>query len=96
MAAHKPSEDDIMLAGAIFRRHTDRGRYSSRPVPDGHGYTEDPIVSHDIIGDPASCILDSSLTTVENQLIKVFGWYDNEWGYANRTLDLAHLMARTL
>lgn len=59
-------------------------------------YTEDPIVSRDIIGDPASCIVDASLTTVENNLVKVFGWYDNEWGYANRTLDLVHLMARTL
>jgi glyceraldehyde 3-phosphate dehydrogenase len=59
-------------------------------------YTEDPIVSRDIIGDPASCIVDGPLTTVENHLVKVFGWYDNEWGYANRTLDLLHLMARTL
>jgi len=59
-------------------------------------YTEDPIVSRDIIADPASCILDAGLTTVEGDLIKVFGWYDNEWGYANRTLDLAHLMARTM
>jgi len=59
-------------------------------------YTEDPIVSRDIIGDPASCILDASLTKVEGDLVKVFGWYDNELGYANRTLDLAHLMARTM
>jgi glyceraldehyde 3-phosphate dehydrogenase len=59
-------------------------------------YTEDPIVSRDIIGDPSSCIFDSSLTTVEDHLVKVFGWYDNEWGYANRTLDLVHLMSRTL
>ncbi len=59
-------------------------------------YTEEPIVSRDIIGDPASCILDASLTTVEGDLVKVFGWYDNEWGYANRTLDLAYLMARTM
>ncbi len=59
-------------------------------------YTEDPIVSRDIIGDPASCILDASLTTVEDRLVKVFGWYDNEWGYANRTLDLVQLIARTL
>jgi glyceraldehyde 3-phosphate dehydrogenase len=59
-------------------------------------YTEEPIVSRDIIGDPASCIIDASLTTVENHLVKVFGWYDNEWGYANRTLDLLHLMASTL
>jgi len=59
-------------------------------------YTEEPIVSRDIIGDPASCIVDASLTTVEDHLVKVFGWYDNEWGYANRTLDLVRLMARTL
>ncbi|MPZ78960.1 MAG: type I glyceraldehyde-3-phosphate dehydrogenase [Actinophytocola sp.] len=59
-------------------------------------YTEDPIVSRDIIGDPASCILDAPLTKVEGDVVKVFGWYDNEWGYANRTLDLAHLMARTM
>jgi glyceraldehyde 3-phosphate dehydrogenase len=59
-------------------------------------YTEEPIVSRDIIADPASCIFDATLTKVEGDLVKVFGWYDNEWGYANRTLDLAHLMARTM
>ena len=68
---------------------------------DGHlkpylRYTEAPIVSRDIIGDPSSCILDASLTIADGHLVKVFGWYDNEWGYANRTLDLANLMARTL
>jgi glyceraldehyde 3-phosphate dehydrogenase len=59
-------------------------------------YTDEPIVSRDIIGDPASCVLDSGLTKVEGDIVKVFGWYDNEWGYANRTLDLAHLMARSM
>jgi glyceraldehyde 3-phosphate dehydrogenase len=59
-------------------------------------YTEDPIVSRDIIGDPASCVLDAGLTTVDGQLAKVFGWYDNEWGYANRTLDLVRLMGSLL
>ena len=59
-------------------------------------YTEEPIVSRDIIGDPASCVFDAALTKVEGEVVKVFGWYDNEWGYANRTLDLAHLMARTM
>ena len=59
-------------------------------------YTEEPIVSRDIIGDPASCVFDSALTAVAGEVVKVFGWYDNEWGYANRTLDLAHLMARTM
>ncbi|HEU5470980.1 MAG TPA: type I glyceraldehyde-3-phosphate dehydrogenase, partial [Actinophytocola sp.] len=59
-------------------------------------YTEDPIVSRDIIGDPASCVVDASLTTADHNLAKVFGWYDNEWGYANRTLDLVAMMASTL
>jgi len=59
-------------------------------------YTEDPVVSRDIIGDPASCVFDAGLTIADGSLAKVFGWYDNEWGYANRTLDLVHLMAGTL
>lgn len=59
-------------------------------------YTEDPIVSRDIIGDPASCVFDAGLTIMDDHLVKVFGWYDNEWGYANRTLDLVHLMAGML
>ncbi|HEX6345916.1 type I glyceraldehyde-3-phosphate dehydrogenase [Umezawaea sp.] len=59
-------------------------------------YTTDPIVSRDIIGDPSSCVFDASLTKANGRLVKVFGWYDNEWGYANRTIDLANLVARTL
>ncbi|RZQ65917.1 type I glyceraldehyde-3-phosphate dehydrogenase [Amycolatopsis suaedae] len=59
-------------------------------------YTEAPLVSRDVIGDPASCVFDASLTTAEDHLVKVFGWYDNEWGYAQRTLDLVELIARQL
>ncbi|GHH35252.1 type I glyceraldehyde-3-phosphate dehydrogenase [Streptomyces candidus] len=52
-------------------------------------YTEDPIVSSDIVGDPSSCTFDSSLTMVqEDKTVKVLGWYDNEWGYSNRLVDL--------
>jgi glyceraldehyde 3-phosphate dehydrogenase len=51
-------------------------------------YTEDPIVSSDIVGDPASCIIDAGLTKVIGDLVKVVGWYDNEWGYSNRLADL--------
>ncbi|MFI8964720.1 type I glyceraldehyde-3-phosphate dehydrogenase [Streptomyces sp. NPDC053493] len=52
-------------------------------------YTEDQIVSSDIVGDPASCTFDSSLTMVqEGNSVKVLGWYDNEWGYSNRLVDL--------
>jgi glyceraldehyde 3-phosphate dehydrogenase len=51
-------------------------------------YTEDPIVSADIVTDPASCIFDSGLTKVIGDQVKVVGWYDNEWGYSNRLADL--------
>ncbi|GAA3055218.1 MULTISPECIES: type I glyceraldehyde-3-phosphate dehydrogenase [Streptomyces] len=52
-------------------------------------YTEDPIVSSDIVSDPASCTFDSSLTMVQDgNSVKVLGWYDNEWGYSNRLVDL--------
>jgi glyceraldehyde 3-phosphate dehydrogenase len=52
-------------------------------------YTEDPIVSSDIVNTPASCTFDSSLTMVQGKTVKVIGWYDNEWGYSNRLVDLA-------
>jgi len=57
-------------------------------------YTEDPIVSSDIVGDPASCTFDANMTMVQpiddkTSLVKVFGWYDNEWGYSNRLVDLS-------
>ena len=51
-------------------------------------YTEDPIVSSDIVNQPASCTFDSSLTMVQGKTVKVIGWYDNEWGYSNRLVDL--------
>ena len=51
-------------------------------------YTEDPIVSTDIVGNPHSCIFDAEQTAVNGTLVKVVGWYDNEWGYSNRTADL--------
>ena len=51
-------------------------------------YTEDPIVSSDIIGDPHSCIIDGASTMVSGAVVKAFGWYDNEWGYSSRLVDL--------
>lgn len=51
-------------------------------------YTEDPIVSSDIVNWPASCTLDSGLTMVQGSQVKIVGWYDNEWGYSNRLVDL--------
>ena len=56
-------------------------------------YTEDPIVSVDIIGNPNSCIIDGLLTTVIGNLVRVVGWYDNEVGYSNRLVDLILKMA---
>ena len=58
-------------------------------------YTEDDIVSSDIVTDPASCIFDAGLTKVIGDQVKVVGWYDNEWGYSNRLVDLVALVGRT-
>jgi glyceraldehyde 3-phosphate dehydrogenase len=55
-------------------------------------YTEDPIVSSDIVGSPASCTFDSLLTMANGPQVKVVGWYDNEWGYSNRIVDLVRLV----
>ena len=59
-------------------------------------YTEDPIVSADIVTDPSSCIFDSGLTKVIGNQVKVVGWYDNEWGYSNRLIDLVVLVGKSL
>ncbi|MCZ7428387.1 type I glyceraldehyde-3-phosphate dehydrogenase [Micromonospora sp. WMMA1949] len=59
-------------------------------------YNEDPIVSADIVTDPASCIFDAPLTKVIGNQVKVVGWYDNEWGYSNRLVDLVKLVGQSL
>ena len=59
-------------------------------------YTEDPIVSSDIVTDPHSCIFDSGLTKVIDNQVKMVGWYDNEWGYSNRLVDLVSYVGSTL
>ncbi|MDQ0850320.1 glyceraldehyde 3-phosphate dehydrogenase [Arthrobacter sp. B3I9] len=59
-------------------------------------YTDEPIVSSDIVGDPASSIFDSGLTKVIGNQVKVVSWYDNEWGYSNRLVDLTELVAAKL
>ena len=59
-------------------------------------YTEDPIVSSDIVTDPSSCVFDSGLTKVIGNQVKVVGWYDNEWGYSNRLVDLITYVGKTL
>ena len=59
-------------------------------------YTEDPIVSSDIVGSDASCTFDSLSTMVMGSFVKIIGWYDNEWGYSNRLVDLSQLVAASL
>jgi glyceraldehyde 3-phosphate dehydrogenase len=59
-------------------------------------YTEDPIVSADIVTDPSSCIFDSLLTKTIGSTAKVLGWYDNEWGYSNRLVDLVGFVGKSL
>jgi glyceraldehyde 3-phosphate dehydrogenase len=72
---------------AAFRRAAADG-----PLSSVLRYTTVPLVSRDIVGDPASCVFDASLTQSTGTLAKVFGWYDNEWGYANRMVDLVELV----
>ena len=66
------------------------------PLADNLVYTEDPIVSSDIVGTPASCTFDSLSTMVMGRTVKIVGWYDNEWGYSNRLVDLVELVAGSL
>ena len=61
---------------------------ASGPLAGVLEYSEEPLVSSDIVGSPASCVLDSGLTMAGGNLVKVCGWYDNEWGYSNRLVDL--------
>ncbi|HEY8524121.1 MAG TPA: type I glyceraldehyde-3-phosphate dehydrogenase [Acidimicrobiales bacterium] len=70
-----------------FRAASESGRLAA--VLD---YSEAPLVSSDIVGSPASCTFDSQLTQVSGNLVKVFGWYDNEWGYSNRLVDIVQVV----
>jgi glyceraldehyde 3-phosphate dehydrogenase len=74
-----------------FRRVADTGPFEGIVQ-----YTDEPIVSQDVVGSSYSCIFDSQLTMANGSLVKVFGWYDNEWGYSCRLVDFVDLMARTL
>ncbi|MCX6452909.1 MAG: type I glyceraldehyde-3-phosphate dehydrogenase [Actinobacteria bacterium] len=71
-------------------------KWADGPLKGFLTYTEDPIVSSDIVTDPASCIFDASLTIVIGNTVKVLGWYDNEWGYSNRLVDLIQHVGATL
>jgi len=76
---------------AAFRKASDTG-----PFAGVMRYTEEPIVSSDIVGDPFSSIIDGGLIRVLGNQVKMSSWYDNEWGYSNRLVDLAAYMAESL
>ena len=64
---------------------------SSGPLANVLDYSDRPLVSSDIVGNPASCVFDSGLTMTMDNLVKISGWYDNEWGYSNRLVDLVSI-----
>ena len=84
-------ETSVDEVNELFRAAADSGRLEGLLA-----YSDEPLVSQDIVGSPYSCTFDSELTMVHGKLVKVFGWYDNEWGYSCRLADLVDLMARTL
>jgi glyceraldehyde 3-phosphate dehydrogenase len=65
---------------------------NSGPLAEVLEFSSEPLVSTDIVGSPASCTFDSQLTQVIGNLVKVFGWYDNEWGYSHRLVDLVQIV----
>ena len=67
----------------VLREKADTGRFAGIL-----SYTDDPIVSHDIVGVPFSSIVDGQLTMANGRTAKVVSWYDNEWGFSNRLVDL--------
>jgi glyceraldehyde 3-phosphate dehydrogenase len=84
-------ETSVEEVNAAFERAADTGPFEGIVQ-----YTDEPIVSQDVVGSSYSCIFDSQLTMVNGSLVKVFGWYDNEWGYSCRLVDFVDRMARTL
>ncbi|MEQ9063133.1 MAG: type I glyceraldehyde-3-phosphate dehydrogenase [Vicingaceae bacterium] len=78
---------DIAEVNALFKK------YAAGDMKNILDYTEDPIVSVDVLGNPHSSIFDAQLTSVIGNMVKVVGWYDNEAGYSNRLVDLIRLMA---
>jgi glyceraldehyde 3-phosphate dehydrogenase len=80
------SVDDV---NAAYREAASEGRLQGILE-----YSTEPLVSTDIVGNPHSCIFDSGLTMSHGNLVKVLGWYDNEWGYSNRLVDVALLVGR--
>ncbi len=84
-------EASVEEVNEAFREAAQTERLRGRLV-----YTEDPIVSTDVVGNPASCVFDALSTMAIGNLVKVIGWYDNEWGYSNRLVELVEMIAERL
>jgi glyceraldehyde 3-phosphate dehydrogenase len=103
-ALRVPGEDGSLtdLTVLLDREVTgDEVNRAFREAAEGHlagilRYSTEPLVSRDVIGDPSSCVFDSGLTMASGRLVKVFGWYDNEWGYSSRLVDLAERVGAML
>ncbi|MEO8292528.1 MAG: type I glyceraldehyde-3-phosphate dehydrogenase [Actinomycetota bacterium] len=91
LVARVGRETSVEEVNAAFQAAAGSGSLAGKLV-----YTEDPIVSSDIVGSDASCTFDAKLTMAMGTTVKVVGWYDNEWGYSNRLVDLVQLVAATL
>ncbi len=81
-------DTDVASVNAAFKKASEKG-----PLAGYLGYTEEPLVSSDIIGDTHSCVFDSLTTAVSGNMIKVLGWYDNEQGYSQRLADLVGIIS---
>jgi len=88
MVSRETTEDEV---NELFRSAARRG-----PLEGLLEYSDEPLVSQDIVGSPFSCTFDSDLTMVNGRMVKVFGWYDNEWGYSCRLVDLVSKMGVSL
>ena len=77
----------VEAVNAAFKEAAQRG-----PLKSVLEYSEEPLVSADIVGSPASCTFDAGLTMTQGKLVKICGWYDNEWGYSNRLIDLTQIV----
>jgi glyceraldehyde 3-phosphate dehydrogenase len=84
-------EASVDEVNAAFKAASESGPLAGKLV-----YTEDPIVSSDIVGTPASCTFDAQATMSMGRTVKIVGWYDNEWGYSNRLVDLVDKVAASL
>jgi glyceraldehyde 3-phosphate dehydrogenase len=84
-------ETSVDEVNDLFRAAADSG-----PLEGLLAYSDEPLVSQDIVGSAYSCTFDSELTMVHGRLVKIFGWYDNEWGYSSRLVDLVSRMGASL